>query len=183
LASCSNPTHCAVVGACNTQPIHAKGTRTLTEQKAIDVYSLATSLDEFAGQYPPTDTGSSGLSAAKAGQRLGLLKSYRHAFSVEEALNALMVKPVITGVNWYEGFDNPEKDGLVKIAGQVRGGHEFVVIGFLTGRNYASGFEDSIVVAVNSWGSGWGNKGRFMFTVATWRQLLAEDGDVTILDA
>lgn len=180
LGSCTGN---AAAGAINTDPIHPRHTKLLTEVQAVSIYSLATKLDPWPGEYPPEDTGSSGLAAAKALQMKGHITSYRHAFSMEEALSALMLKPVITGVNWYEGFDNPAPDGLVNIAGEVRGGHEFEIIGFQTGRNWSKGLEDSLVIAVNSWGYRWGKKGRFMFTVATWRQLLAENGDVTILDA
>ena len=64
----------------------------------------------------------------KAAKQLGLISSYRHAFGVEHALEALVLRPVITGIRWYTSFDTPDSNGLVEIASgaTVRGGHEIV---------------------------------------------------------
>lgn len=83
-----------------------------------------------------------------------------------------MVGPVITGVPWYEGFDTPDSNGLVSISGQVRGGHEFEVLGYDPATDLAT--------AVISWGAGWGTAGRFRFTSAVWGELLAQQGDITV---
>lgn len=174
LGSCTGN---AAAAAKNTRPLHKSGDRLLTEADAVELYQKATQLDGIPGIYPPDDTGSSGLAVAKALKQKGLIVAYRHAFSVEEALSALQVGPVITGVNWYEGFDDPDSHGLVKLSGQVRGGHEFVVVGF----DHHENLDDSIVVAHNSWGANWGRFGTFRFSVRTWRTLLDEQGDVTIL--
>lgn len=144
----------------------------LDENAAVEVYSLATSLDEFEGSYPPEDTGSSGLGAAKAAQKLGYISGYQHAFSLDAALAALMNTPVITGVNWYNSFYYPDSKGLVKISGSVVGGHEFAADGFDA--------DKGLVWFRNSWGPSWGVQGRFCMTIATWTELLNEQGDVTI---
>jgi hypothetical protein len=102
LGSCTGN---ACAGAINTIPIHAKREHVLREPEALDLYELATAIDEFPGQYPPEDTGSSGLAVAKAAQQKGYISSYQHAFSIGDALLALMEGPIIVGVNWYEGFD------------------------------------------------------------------------------
>lgn len=176
LGSCTGN---AAAGAVNTEPLyHADFKKLLHEVDAINLYELATVLDGYPGQYPPDDSGSSGLAAAKAAQQKGYIKSYRHAFSIDEALSALMTAPVITGVSWYEGFDHPDANGLVAIAGQVRGGHEFEIVGLHL--DTTDPFS-SVVEATNSWGTSWGKSGRFFFTVSTWSQLLADQGDVTVL--
>lgn len=174
LGSCTGN---AVAGACNTLPLHTVPSHLLRQSHAKNIYSIATHIDEFQGAWPPEDTGSSGLAAAKAAAQLGLISEYRHAFSVEEAVSALQLGPVITGVPWFEGFDHPDADGYVEISGQVRGGHEFEILGF----EWRLTFDDSLVAAENSWGMEWGHGGRFWFTVSTWRKLLEQDGDVTIL--
>lgn len=168
----------AAAGACNSTPLHIKGNHELHEADALDIYKVATTIDNVHGVYPPDDTGSTGLAVGKALQKMGLITEYRWAFNINDAIGALMLNPVITGVPWYEGFDKPNADGLVKIAGQIRGGHEFLI------RQFIYDAQDplkSLVVADNSWGKAWGKAGRFRFTVQTWNELLGQDGDVTVL--
>lgn len=178
LGSCTGN---AAAGAKNTEPFYHSGSAPLIyEAGAVDIYSLATRLDGLSdGYYPPNDTGSSGLAVAKAMKQEGMIGSYQHAFDMAAALAALQAGPVITGVNWYEGFDSPDANGLVKIAGQVRGGHEIVARGYQPGQ--AADGSDALILLDNSWGTGYGKSGSFYWTVATWQQLLAEQGDVTIL--
>ncbi len=183
LGSCTGN---ATAAALNTEPNyrHATGTlqkvhNLLHEKDAVSIYKLATELDNIDGKYPPEDTGSSGLAACKAAKKLGWLRSYHHAFGLEQALQALQVRPVITGVDWYEGFDEPDSSGLVTPAGQVRGGHEFVITGFELAST-ANPLLDGIVEADNSWGLNYGLRGRFHFTARTWGFLLEQQGDVTV---
>ncbi|GAA4344868.1 hypothetical protein [Angustibacter luteus] len=172
LGSCTGN---ALTGALATDPLFGglpQGT-TLDEDKAVEIYSAATKIDPYDGEYPPDDTGSDGLSVAKVAQSLGLISGYRHAFSLADALDALQDGPVITGVEWFAGFDRPSADGTVEISGEVRGGHEIVVDEYdaATGK----------IGLTNSWGDGWGVDGRFHMTAATWGKLLDRQGDVTIL--
>lgn len=168
----------AAAGAHNTEPIYHSGqTHTLTETGAKDLYELATILDGFPGHYPDQDTGSSGLAVAKAMRQEGMIKSYQHAFDMDAALAALQAGPVITGISWYEGFDDPDINGLVEISGQVRGGHEIVARGYVPATNP----DEALILLDNSWGTSWGVSGRFYWSVGTWKQLLADGGDVTIL--
>jgi hypothetical protein len=143
------------------------------EVQAVALYSAATSLDDYDGEYPPEDTGSDGLSVAKACQKAGLISGYRHATSLAAALTALQDGPVITGVNWYSSFDSPAADGTITIGrhASVRGGHEFVVDELDVERKRV-GF-------TNSWGTSWGVEGRAYMSWDTWERLLGEDGDVT----
>ncbi|MCU1617349.1 MAG: hypothetical protein JWO98_4889, partial [Frankiales bacterium] len=172
LGSCTGN---ATVGVLGSEPFYdtlAPSVRDqLDEAKAVRVYSLATELDGFDGTYPPDDTGSSGLAAAKAAKQLGLISGYQHITSLAAAHAAIVAGPFITGVNWYEGFDNPDARGVVKISGSVRGGHEFEVIGY----DAATGMWE----AVNSWGPSYGVGGHFYFSDATFTRLLSEQGDAT----
>jgi hypothetical protein len=158
-------------------PVHDSTKPVLKEADAVDLYELATHLDSYQGSYPPHDTGSSGLAVAKAAKQKGYITSYKHAFSIDAALAALQITPVITGVVWYEGFDNPDDSGLVKISGHIRGGHEFEVKGY----HAENSIMDSFVICENSWGLSYSNSGIFRFTVATWQKLLEQQGDATIL--
>ena len=161
----------ALEGALGSAPLHKPFERH-TEQRAVALYSLATSLDGFQGDYPPEDTGSSGLAVCKAAVQLKRLTGYRWAFGLEQALDALQAGPVITGVAWYQGFDRPDGRGKVSLSGGQRGGHEFLVRGYDP--------ERSEVFCDNSWGEAWGLKGSFRMTTSDWGTLLEQRGDVTV---
>jgi hypothetical protein len=167
LGSCTGN---AVAGMLMTEPFFHDGRR-LTERDAVKLYSRATHLDPVKGIYPPEDTGSSGLAAMKAAHELGYLKSYGHAFGLDHALKTLVLTPVVTGVNWYDGFDHPDKSGRVKKKGPITGGHEFLVVGI--------DVEEKTVRACNSWGPHWADGGYFTFSWDAWDILLDQDGDVT----
>jgi hypothetical protein len=149
------------------------GNARVDEDQAIALYSAATALDSYDGGYPPNDTGSDGLSVAKAAKAAGLISGYQHATSLDAALAALQAKPVITGVNWYDSFDEPAASGLITIAKQasVRGGHEFVLDEL--------DVEQRRVWFTNSWGGAWGLSGRACIGWDDFARLLSEDGDVT----
>lgn len=91
----------ALVDALMSGPLYRTG-RNLTEKDAVRAYSRATQLDPFPGVYPPTDTGSDGLDACKAGVEFGWLKGYTHAFGLDACLRALTLGPVMIGIPWYE---------------------------------------------------------------------------------
>ncbi len=165
-----------MAGACMTGSLFDARNRPyvqLTEMDAVALYESATKLDKIPGQYPPDDTGSSGLAVAKAAQRMGLISSYHHAFGLTASLHALARGPIITGINWYEGFDKPEgTHAQLKISGQVRGGHEVVLDGI--------DVKTGMVKGTNSWGLGWGNAGKFVMSFGTFGRLLKEDGDTIV---
>jgi hypothetical protein len=171
LGSCTGN---AEAGLLMTDPFFVTG-RSLNESDAVALYEKATHLDRAKGSYPPDDTGSSGLAVMKAAKEMKYVSAYRHAFGLQHALEALVLSPVITGVNWYEGFDNPDSSGTVTISGSVRGGHEFEVVGIDA--------DAKTVRACNSWGTTWADHGYFQFSWDTWDQLLQERGDVTTATA
>lgn len=154
------------------QGVSMLGGKPVDEAMAVAFYSAATELDSAAGAYPPDDTGSDGLSVAKALQNAGACTGYQHAFSLSAALTALQSGPVMFGVDWYEAMFDPAADGRLSITGQLAGGHEFVV--------------DEIDVPgqrvwlTNSWGPSWGMQGRAYLTYADAVTLLRRDGDVTV---
>ncbi len=161
----------ALCGALNSAPDFTGGTPR-NEQNAIHLYELETRLE--GDPYPPNDPGGSGLEVCKAAKQLGWISEYKHAFGLEHALLALVLRPVITGINWYTSFDTPSPDGLVAIAtgANVRGGHE-VVADQIDATN-------KLVWFWNSWGKAFAAGGRFCMSFDTWQQLLEQTGDVTV---
>jgi hypothetical protein len=160
----------AMAGALSCGPFRHR----FTEPTARRIYSAATVIDEFDGQWPPDDTGSSGLAVCKVARSKGYISSYRHCFSLDDVLAALQNGPVITGVNWYDSFDQPASDGLCPLTpnAYVRGGHEVC----LTGLDVAS----RTIRFANSWSASWSVKGYGVWSYDTFARLLAEDGDATV---
>jgi hypothetical protein len=162
----------ALCGALNSAPDFGGGTP-LTEKDAINLYELETKME--GKPYPPNDPGGTGLMVCKAAKDQGLITSYRHAFGVQHALAALVLRPVITGIGWYTSFDSPDPaTGLVEIApgATVRGGHE-IVADQIDAPN-------QLVWFWNSWGTVFGLGGRFCMSFDTWDRLLQEQGDATV---
>lgn len=155
-------------------PARPTGVAATDEDQARALYSAATKVDEFEGEWPPTDTGSSGLGVAKACKAAGLISGYRHAFGLNAALTALSQQPVIAGINWYSTFDEPDKDGRISIGrgAYVRGGHE-ICLDELDVPHRLVGF-------TNSWSESWGKGGRAYLSWDDFGRLLQEDGDVTV---
>lgn len=142
------------------------------EKYAVDIYSKATIIDGFPGEYPPEDTGSSGLAVAKVAKSLGLISSYQWATTTNGLLTALQQGPVIVGIPWYSGFDTPDNEGTVHLSGSLEGGHEFLIRGYSPKRK--------LLFCDNSWGRYWGINGTFSITFADWESLRKQKADVTI---
>lgn len=144
----------------------------LGEADAVKIYELATHLDGIPDNtYPPTDGGSSGLGAAKAGKQLGYFTGYKHAFGFDHFAAALQLQPVIVGTTWYEGMFTPDRHNTVHPTGQVAGGHEYLALGI--------DYSTRTLTFLNSWGNSWGDSGRFHMGFDDFARLLADQGDAT----
>lgn len=163
----------ALCGALNSQPDQPASGYVYTEGDAVQLYERETA-DE-GEPYPPNDPGGTGPYVCQAAQELGWITSYQHALGLQAALQALVLRPVIVGINWYSSFDTPNANGHVWIAdgATVRGGHE-IVADEIDAENHLVGFW-------NSWGPDWGPLGGrfYMSWHCLWR-LLNQGGDVTV---
>jgi hypothetical protein len=168
LGSCTGN---AMAQALNMRPLHTPGTRFLKEEDAVALYQRATQLDPFPGAFPPDDTGSDGLSVCKAAAEKGLIKSYQWAFGFDHALDALQNGPVLVGLPWHNSMFTPDSDGYLHPDGNKVGGHETVLFG--------DDCRDTLTV-LNSWGKNWGRSGRYKLSYATFKELLADQGDVAV---
>jgi hypothetical protein len=144
------------------------------EDLAVEVYKLATTLDSIRGTYPPDDTGSSGIGAAKALKKLGLANGYTHAFSLDAVKSALQNGPVMVGTVWLNSMFDPTAAGNLTVDrdSDIAGGHEYVISAYDAG---AGQFRID-----NSWGESWGVRGSAWITAADLQWLLSQQGDVTV---
>lgn len=162
-------------GAAASRGCFTAGEHALDEAFAVSLYSLATKLDPYAGDYPPTDTGSDGVSVAKALRALGLTGTYTHAFSLDALTSALMFGPVLLGIEWLESMFTTDSNGLIVVdkSSGVAGGHELEVLGYNA--------ETSLYEIPNSWGAdGFGIDGTGFMTASDMRDRLSHQGDVTV---
>lgn len=152
--------------------IFKAGTYTLDEAFALKGYELNTRLDSVSGQYPPDDTGSSGIACGKSGQQLGLFTGYTHAFSLGALKSALQTGAVMAGTVWLNSMFDPAGDGTITVdhASGVAGGHEYVV----------SGWDGARFRMDNSWDTSWGDHGSGYIAEADMQWLLSQQGDVTV---
>jgi C1A family cysteine protease len=157
----------AALGALSSSPF----THRFRSQRTCRAYYHAeTLIDGFGDPYPPNDRGSSSLAAMKVAKAKGWITEYRWAFSLDDVLHALQVGPCIAGTEWLTGMDSPDSSGRVHVTGDVRGGHEYCLVGV--------DMAEQTILAVNSWSAGWGNAGYFVLTWDDLAQLLAREGDV-----
>ena len=149
---------------------------------AYDIYRKAVTLDAWRdndreARLPDLDrrmkSGTSVSAGAKALSKLGHLKSYVWAFSLQPAVEWVLTQgPVVLGTNWYTSFARPDAEGIVRIAARAKldGGHAFVWRGADTRR--------ALAFCSNSWGDGWGRSGDFAIPFRDLERLIHEDGEV-----
>jgi hypothetical protein len=169
LGSCegNGTVHCL-----GTQPLKKRFTRYRTEADAVKVYSLATTLDGFPGDYPPEDNGTSNVAVAKAAKSLGWISEYRWHFGLQDTLAGLTESPLLAGVPWYEGMFEPDSKGYLNPTGREVGGHAFCLFGV--------NVKDRSVDMLNSWQDwGYGQTARITFDALGF--LLDNGGEITQL--
>lgn len=162
----------AEAGVIATDSLHRKGSTGIDEHVALRLYQNATRLDHIQGEYPPDDTGSTGLAVMKAAKKLGWISGYRHSFSFRATLTALQAGPAIVGMAWLTGCDTPDESGIIDYKGSIRGGHEVLC------RGVDMGVE--LLWFDNSWGQDWGLNGSFAMRFEDFKVAMADGGDVTV---
>ena len=179
LGSCTGN---AGTGALGTQPFYDAVGRTVlpppddaaaAEEFAVRLYADATVVDGYPGTYPPDDTGSSGLAICKVLKSRGTINGYRFAQSAYGFLRLLQNGPVLQGMPWYNAFFTPDPQGFIDSdsnwpSSGVAGGHEVEAVGVELD---TSNVFNSVITYVNSWGTGWGDSGRFKMRLRTYDQL------------
>lgn len=175
----------ALCGALNTVP-HYQARMTpqppkLVETQAIDLYSAESVLEGY-GPVPPADPGGTGAYVCEAAMQRKWVSDFQVATGLDEALRALVLRPEIIGINWYDSMDSPTSAGVVTITpgAQIRGGHELVVVAIDAMRKR--------IGLPNSWGLGYGVAisgagipgGCIWLSFTDFDRLLGEGGDVVV---
>jgi hypothetical protein len=169
--SCTTNT---VGGVLSTQPFSGRLTQDDVDER---IYPLATLLDPFVGNFPPTDTGSDNQSAWKAAVQLGYTTIPSTPISsLEELQSAMQRVTCMVGVDWYDSMFSPTRCGEMTIGGSIAGGHAMHVIGInLTTKK---------VWVRNSWDFSWGLSrgnevgGYAYFSFGTLQKLLNAGGEL-----
>lgn len=173
-----NQSHGNCTGCAEAMLGNARGNRQLGVVLGMDdadrVYSLATKLDPWEGQWPPVDTGSSGTAAAAAAKELGYADRYEWYFGLDHALDGLQQRPLSVGTWWYQGLFEPDpRTKLVRVTGPKVGGHQWVA------RAYDASASKLTIGQQRVGGRCWWGAGfrDWWITVDDFAGLLADDGD------
>ena len=168
-----NCTANAALGVLMTTPFH-RPEWAFTEDDAVRLYHEETVLDDsqIPGEWPPTDTGSTGPWSMLALEKRGYIKDWVHTCSLHTALRLLVAGPISIGVSWYQSMFEPDAADTIHVdeASGLAGGHQLEVL--------ALDVEGQRVQICNSWGPDWGADGRAWLSWTDMDLLLHEGGDV-----
>lgn len=132
-----------------------------------DLYRDAQRVDEWPGE---GYDGTSVRAGAKVLTTQKRLVEYLWAWDAETLKHFVLSRgPAVIGINWYETMFAPIKGGYLLVDGALAGGHAILVLGY---SQYHQAFR-----LLNSWGAGWGEKGRAWMREPDMQRLIAEDGE------
>lgn len=134
---------------------------------------------EYVGMgHPDYYEGTSCRAGFKALQNRGYISEYVWTWSVETIVQHVLTKgPVVIGVSWYHGMMMTDKHGYISPFGADYGGHAVLIPGAHRQRTNPDGSVGAARIQ-NSWGSGWGEKGKAWITFNDLRLLIEQrDGE------
>lgn len=166
-----NCTACAKSMQMNAKDNRVKGV-VLDMDDANTIYHLSTTMDPFQGEWPPTDTGSSGLASAKAAQKLGLGGAYSHVFNGADGVVQLIQEEHVVSVGtwWYNDMFTPNANGIIEPTGPQVGGHQYAARGYDVKRD---------LVLIRCW---WGTYRDVWIAREHLNELILDGGDAHIQD-
>lgn len=144
-----------------------------------ELYRQCQELDEWEGS---DYDGTSVRGLMKAFKARGLVSEYSWAFELAPVIDHLLtVGPVEMGTTWSDEMANPTIWGYVTLSDidESTGGHAWCIIGASRKRKNPDGTVGA-VRAVNSWGTGWGDRGRFWLTFHDLEKLIKADGEAAV---
>jgi hypothetical protein len=137
------------------------------------VYRSAKQIDEWPGD---AYDGTSVLAGAKVLQSQGWMDAYRWGDGVGDVIDAVISQgPVVIGIPWLSGMYDTAPNYMVRLDGNVVGGHCILVTGYHPAMRIAGEKEKLEVVKWrNSWGLGYGRRGYGYVRINDLAQLLAD---------
>ena len=145
----------------------------LGQSDAVKIYRLAQTMDPWPGE---DYEGTSVLAGVKATQQLypKWIKEYRWANTLDDLILTLGYHgPVVLGVAWYSGFYSPDSNGIIKITGNVVGGHCILANGV--------NIKKKLIQLHNSWGKSYGKNGNAFISFSDMQKLLNQGADACVL--
>lgn len=133
------------------------------------VYNYAQTIDPWPGE---DYDGTSVLAAAKAFKAKNLTNGYRWCFGFDDVLQVVSwYGPVSIGITWYQSMFDPNDKYFIPVneSSGVAGGHALVIQGINVDHEYA--------IMTNSWGTGWGDRGRAKLRFDDLKKLLGDWGE------
>jgi len=137
--------------------------------KPATVYRRAQELDEWPGE---NYEGTSVRGGAKALQEWGYIKEYRWTSKLSVLISTILESgPVVVGTSWYDKMSYPDDSGLIHIAGELVGGHAYLINGV--------NCQTELFRFKQSWNRNWGRNGHGYISFDDMRKLIEdEDGEV-----
>lgn len=123
---------------------------------------------EIDGQ-PRNENGSTIRSAAKAMLSLNMINAYAFASDMAALKWWLLNKgPVIVGTIWTMDMFLPDANNVIHPSGSNAGGHAYLLNEWRI---------DNFIGIQNSWGEGWGKKGKAYISAVDFEKLFVYDGE------
>lgn len=145
----------------------------------LDIYKECLSVDEWPGE--DLENGTSIRALMKTLKRRGYITEYRWAYDVETVIQQVINhSPVVMGTDWYMNMFMPHNEhGYLDCSGEFAGGHAWVIVGANRQRENPDGTEGAVRM-INSWGDGWGQRGKAWITFGDLAKLIAAQGEAAI---
>jgi hypothetical protein len=140
-----------------------------------DLYADARANDEWEGE---DYDGTSVRGLFKALKTRGLVSEYRWAFDAETVVNHLLTTgPVVLGITWKMDMFSPDRWGYISFTGEPAGGHAIAAIGVNRKKVHPLTKEVGAIRLINSWGTGWAEKGRCWVSLSDLQHMLDDSGE------
>lgn len=134
-------------------------------------------LDEWPGE---DYDGTSVRALMKVLKSRGLISEYRWATDCATLANALLERgPVVLGTTWHWDMFVPDRWGYIWPTGGAIGGHAYLAVCCNSARRNPDGTVGAIRI-LNSWGEGWGQRGRAWISFGSVQTLLDDWGEAAM---